>query len=70
MKFNLPHLIKHARANSNLTQQELSNKTGIPVRTLSAFENGEINNPPFNKIKKICKALKIDMGDLDRLLDE
>ncbi len=49
--------LRGARSKENMSQKELSKKTGIPVTTISKYENGgrEISE---KQAKKLAKALK------------
>lgn len=48
-------LIKEARVKQNLTQVELSEKSGVRSNTIARLERG-IQKPLFSTLKKISKA--------------
>ncbi len=49
--------LRAARSKANMSQNELSSKTGIPVTTISKYENGEREISEI-QAKKLGKALK------------
>ncbi len=51
--------LRGARAKANMSQGELSKKTGIPVTTISKYENGE-RVISEKQAKKISKELKVN----------
>jgi transcriptional regulator with XRE-family HTH domain len=57
---NLRRLIDKRR----MTQKQLSEKTGIPVSTLSEYFRGNVLAPPGN-IQKIALALDVSKDDID-----
>ncbi len=60
--------LKEHRKTHNLSQQELSEKSGISVRTIQRIEKGGSTGSPFI-IKSLCKTLDIDAADLEIELD-
>ncbi len=54
--------LKQIREEQNLTQEELSEKAGISVRTIQRIEAGTI--PKGYTLKAICKTLNIEKKDL------
>lgn len=50
--------LKQYRINYPMTQKELSDKTGISVRSISRFENGE--DISLSAFLKILRALELD----------
>jgi transcriptional regulator with XRE-family HTH domain len=59
--------IKQKRIAFSLTQKELSQRTGISLRTITNIENGE--NTSFDNIISLLKALK-SIDNLDLLIPE
>lgn len=57
---NLRYLLDRRR----MTQKQLSEKTGIPVSTLSEYFRGNVLAPPGN-IQKIALALDVSKDDID-----
>jgi len=56
-------LIKYHRDIANLSVEELSRRTSIPVEQINTFENGS-KIPSFSEIEKIAQALTINTRDL------
>lgn len=54
--------LKHIREQQNLTQEELSEKSGISVRTIQRIEAG--NPPKGYTLKTLAKVLDIQENDL------
>src|SRR3954470_19769132 len=55
--------LKKARKDAELTLQQLSEKSGIAVETISRLENGQ-RKPQVNTLTKIAKALDIPLSEL------
>lgn len=55
--------IYKARIEKGLTQEELAEAVGVTPASISYYENGK-KRPSFEKIKKICHTLNIDMAEL------
>jgi len=60
INFNLKNLLNER----NLTQIELSQKTGIRQPTISAICNNSIKELPVNVLEKICDFINCGPGDL------
>jgi len=56
--------IAYYRKESGLTQEQLSEKAGLPQSHISRLESG-VHSPSFLTIEKIAKALEIKPSDLD-----
>ena len=58
--------LKNYRKKANLTQKELADKTGIPIRTIQAYESGarKIENAGYKTIKLIADQLNCDPAEL------
>ena len=54
--------LKELRTSLNCSQKELSEKTGLTLRTIQRIENNEVK-PSFYSIKAIGEALKTDLSD-------
>mgnify|MGYP003632008872 CR=1 FL=1 len=52
--------IKEHRLIRHLSQQELSARSGVSIRTIQRLENNDTNGSPF-VIKSLCKALDIPL---------
>ena len=55
-------LIQHTRKQQQLTQTQLSARLGISRATLSAIENGTINEIGIRKILALCNALGLEFS--------
>ena len=55
--------IREARLRKGMTQEELSEKTDISIRTIQRIENGEVD-PRSYTLMSIAKVLEIDYEDL------
>ena len=55
--------LKAARAAIDLSQQELANKVGVSIQTISAIEKGDYN-PTINLCIAICKILNKTLDEL------
>jgi transcriptional regulator with XRE-family HTH domain len=56
--------LKELRKINNLSQQELSDVSGVSIRTIQRIEKKLSSGSPFI-LKSLCKALNIDVSDLD-----
>ena len=54
--------LKELRTSLNCSQKELSEKTGLTLRTIQRIENKEVK-PSLYSIKTIGEALKTDLSD-------
>ena len=59
----LGHKIKYERSRNNISQLDLSLKTGLTTRTISRIECGSID-PKYSTLFKISSALGIDITEL------
>ncbi len=55
--------LKKAREENQLTQAELAKKAHINVNYYARVERGE-ENPTFEKLNRIAKALSVNLSDL------
>lgn len=62
-------IIKAKRMERGWTQQELSEKSGVPQPTISQIEQGNRKYPTHRNIQKIAKALGVDIKELDDEMD-
>ena len=53
-----------ARLDSNMTQKELAEKTGIRPPTVSAICTGTVKHLPIEALNRICAVLNCQPGDL------
>lgn len=56
--------IKDLREAKNMTQEELSTKSGVSRGTISALENGEERTTTTKTLLKIAKALETTVDQL------
>jgi transcriptional regulator with XRE-family HTH domain len=61
--------LRHIRRERDLSQEEFSEKVGIPVDFLSLIERG-INAPSFETIDQIAATLALPIRDLFDFGDE
>ena len=57
--------IKEIRTSCNLSQKELSEQTGLTLRTIQRIENNEVK-PSLYSLKVIEEALKTDFSDYNK----
>ena len=62
---NLDYLLK-LKAESNLTNEQLAQLSGIPESTLARIFNGRTDNPYFHTIVDLVRAMK---GSVDEMED-
>ncbi len=58
--------LKKMRKAKNLKQDELAEKSGLPLSAIQAYEQGRcnINNAPAWKVRKLAEALKCKMESI------
>jgi len=59
----LAQKLKHLRRQNQLTLQQLSQRSGISISTLSKIEHGQLS-PTYEKIAALAKGLGVDVGEL------
>lgn len=57
---DLGELIRDARDEMGLNQEEAARRAGLAYRTYGAYERAEIKHPAHDKVQAIAKALHID----------
>ena len=60
-EFDIIKAIVDARFSQNMTQKELSEKTGIPQADISRLENGT-RNPTLKLLKRLADGLNMELG--------
>ena len=50
--------------NQKITDQELSEKSGIHFNTIRLIRTGEFKNPRFKTLRKIAKVLKVNANEI------
>ncbi len=62
-KQSLAERLKYHRKSNGFSQEELSHKTNVTVRTIQRIEKGEVN-PHLNTLKLLAIALDIEVNEL------
>jgi transcriptional regulator with XRE-family HTH domain len=57
--------LKDLRISSNTSQKELSERTGLSIRTIQRIENNDVK-PSIYSLKTIGEFFKVDLSDFDR----
>ena len=61
--------IKELREGEQLTQIELAKKLTITQAYLAQLETGARSNPSVSLLRKLAKALKVDLAELFKEVD-
>lgn len=58
--------LKELRKAASMTQAELAEKSGLNLRTLQDYEQGQkpLKSASYERVEKIADALGVDMKDL------
>lgn len=65
MNYDIEIKLKQLLTEAELTQTELSNRTGLGARTISVLVNNKIERVPISALSKISKELQLtDIRDL------
>lgn len=59
----MPDRVREIRKNRGLLQQQLADRAGVSMQTISNLENGR-HVPDTSTLLKIAKALGVSLGDL------
>lgn len=59
-EFDVIRAIVDARTSQNLTQKQLSERTGINQADISKLENGT-RNPTLNMLKRLAKGMNMEL---------
>lgn len=57
--------LKKKRKEKGWTQLKLSEKSGVPQPTISQIEKGNRKYPTHENIRKLAKALEVDIRELE-----
>lgn len=60
----LATVIRELRKRKNLTQEELANRAKITRSHLSLLEAGHRKNPSLDVVKRLARALGVEVGEL------
>lgn len=64
MEMSTAYRIKEYRDKLNMTQEELSKKSGVSRALISGLETGNIKETSTSSLKKLAKALNISVGKI------
>lgn len=58
--------LKNVRQDKNISQRELSKLSGVSIRNIQAYEQGQIdiNNASAVSVYRLCKALNCKYEDI------
>ncbi|WP_338010884.1 helix-turn-helix domain-containing protein [Paenibacillus shenyangensis] len=59
------HKIESKRREKGWTQQKLSQVSGVSQPTISQIENGKRHYPSHDSIRRLAKALGVEVEELD-----
>ncbi len=65
----LAKAVRQLRRETNLSQESLAERAGIPPIRLSLIESGR-DDPPWGLIREIAQALGVSMEKLSELAEE
>ena len=60
----MKNLLKEKREEKGMSQNDLSDKSGVSRQTISAIENQSLNNIESKTMVKLALALECDVGDI------
>lgn len=60
----MKNLLKEKREEKGMSQNDLSEKSGVSRQTISAIENQSLNNIESKTMVKLALALECDVGDI------
>lgn len=58
------YLIKEAREEANMTQEELSDKADVSRSIINGLETGRATETKVSTLQKIAKALNLTINDI------
>jgi len=56
--------LRKVRKQQNLTAKQLSEKSGVPVKTIYRIETGEVKDPRLSSLEPLIKALNCSADEL------
>jgi transcriptional regulator with XRE-family HTH domain len=65
----LGRAIRRLRKEAGLTQRQLAERAGIPVKDLRLIENGAVN-ADWGTVRHLAKGMKVPLADVFRLSEE
>ena len=57
--------LREARNKRKLTQDRLSELSGVPQGVISRIERGLVKNPEFRQIKLLCGVLRVRLDEVE-----
>lgn len=60
----LPERLKDEKFRNHLTNQQLSDVSGVPIATTSRILSGAVSNPGFFHIAALCAAMDVSMDSV------
>ena len=60
----LPERLKDEKFRNHLTNQQLSDVSGVPIATISRILSGAVSNPGFFHIAALCAAMGVSMDSV------
>lgn len=57
-------VLKRLREKKGLTMQQLADRAGVTDAYIAMLETGKRKNPSLATLRRIAKALKVNVGDL------
>lgn len=61
---SLPERLKDEKFRNHLTNQQLSDVSGVPIATTSRILSGAVSNPGFFHIAALCAAMDVSMDSV------
>ena len=61
---NISKIVKKHRENKELSQEKLARLANVSNNTMVNIEAGKQNNPTIETLKRIARALDIDISEL------
>lgn len=58
------HGLKKLRQQKGLTQEEVAKRVGVTKPYIAMLESGARKNPSLDVLKRLAKALKVEISDL------
>jgi transcriptional regulator with XRE-family HTH domain len=63
-------IINELRKKKNLTSEQLSSKSGVPLGTLNKILNGTTKDPKLETLKALARVLECSLDDFDDIPKE
>lgn len=69
MKLDFKTWLRKERLKKGYSQQDLADKAGVAMFTISNYERG-FTKPRIDKLKKICLALDVEITKVTKYLED